>query len=95
MLYPTSRVCSLVSDELYLFFDEYNNVMAGGSNINLIMMNLFTNLGTVLTKVMLFDECFKAFNGKCVGQKLGEAAFTILDPAVVAKWEALKNNELL
>ena len=95
MLYPTSHICSMVSDELYVYFGEYDRVFNGAGNVNYIAMNFFTNLGSILASVVQFDDCFKAFDGECVGQRLGLTTYTLLDPAVVAQWSALENNEFL
>ena len=67
MLYPTSHICSLVSDELYVHFTDYDDLMNGASSFNYISMNLFSNMGTILANVVLFDECFKTLDGQCVG----------------------------
>lgn len=51
-LYPVSLSCSRINEELYTYFVGYNTVLAGGDNFNLISMNFFSNMGTVLSHVV-------------------------------------------
>ena len=50
--YPTSRICSQVTDELLVYFGEYVEIFTGPDSVNLILMNLFTNLGTILSNMV-------------------------------------------
>ena len=92
--YPTSRICTQVTDELNVYFAAYTDTFSGDDSFNLIAMNLFTNLGTMLANMVRFDGCFKDFDGVCVGSRLGMSTAILLDKDVVDKWAALENNEL-
>ena len=95
MLYPTSASCSKVSEELNARFAAYDSVMEQANNFELIAMNFFSNMGTVLASMVQLDDCFAAWDGTCAGYRLGLTTFTLLNPDVQAKWDALRNNQLI
>ena len=81
LLYPTSYSCSEVNDELYAYFDNYSLVM--GDQSNLITMNFFKNMGTILSNVVQLDSCFEEWDGECAGRRLGQTIFHLLDPSIL------------
>ena len=97
LLYPTSSSCSELNAELYTYFDSYSATILNGSfeSQNLISMNFFKNLGTILSNVVQLDTCFEAWDGTCAGDKLGKTTFSLIDPSIVDSWNALANDVLI
>ena len=52
LLYPTSKECSGVNNEMFGYFDYYNSVINGAESMDLIPMNFFRNMGTILADVV-------------------------------------------
>ena len=91
LIYPTSLDCTGVNGELYTIFDQYSSVM---NDTNLLTMNFFKNMGTILANVVQLDECFEIWDGTCAGRHLGLSTFSMLDPSIESKWNALENDVL-
>ena len=95
LIFPTSKQCSMVNGEMYGYLDTYNLTMNGVQGANLIPMNFFKNMGTILSNIVQIDKCFEAWDGECAGRRLGQTTFNMLDPSIQAVYDALENDTLL
>lgn len=95
LIYPTSNSCSKVNDELYTLFDQYSDIMEGAQNAQLIFMNFFKHLGSIMSNVVQLDSCFEEWDGECAGRRLGRTVFALLDPAIQTTLHNLENDILL
>ena len=95
LIYPTSKECSSVNREVYDYIDAYNLAMNNPESLNLIPMNFFKNMGTILADIVQLDKCFELWDGQCAGERLGRTTFKMLDPSIKQVFEELESETLL
>ena len=84
LLHPTSAYCWKIDSELREYFTETQTVFDTDDRDQMVLMNTFKNLGTLMKDIAEIDECFYYWNGKCAGEKMGEIMLSLLDPSIEA-----------